>query len=207
MIRDLLTDIDCVLRYMPKDAAYRRCRTIEVLAEAIQRDRSFLELYPTCLFQSLWNSGYWYDSREAHDRYWTVAHGMDIWNMTFLFSESVSTLVEGWKGSPIHRERPWLRAISPPQHRLRSHLASEQKMPWRFSTQLALFARWRLVGVDGMQYSPEQELAVHLGPTEPTLLNGSLLRGRSSIWRFRTDGEDAGRRKCRSNCRSTTATT
>jgi WD40 repeat protein len=156
MIRDLLGTIRAVLEHLPKGGYSSSRKRIEVLAEAIKRDRSFLEQYPTCLFQSLRNSCYWYDSREARDRYWSIVHGMDIWHMAFLFSESLSSLVTGWEQSPPHDARPWLRAISPPQHRLRSLLASEQKMPWRFSSRLACSPNGGWLAWNGTQFSPDR---------------------------------------------------
>jgi WD40 repeat protein len=157
VIHDVLELLRDALRDMPKGAYRSTRKRIEVLGEAIARDRSFLDVYPTCLFQSLSNSCYWYDSREARDRYWTLAHGMDIWEMASLFSGSLSSLVESWKDSPIHRCRPWLRALSPPQHRLRSHLASEQKMPWRFSSRIASSTDGTWLAWNGLQYRPDEQ--------------------------------------------------
>ena len=110
---------------------------------------------------------------------------MDIWDMTFLFSESVSTLVEGWKGSPVHQERPWLRAISPPQHRLRSYLASEQKMPWRFragSPVRPMEIGWRGTACSTLRRSA----GCASGTDAPTALSGSPRRDRFSICRSLT---------------------
>ena len=127
----------------------------EVLSEAYN-EISFLDRYPTCLFQSLWNCCYWYDSRQARDRYWSAGYSSDIDYMWFLFSGSLSSLVCRWREDPTRSPRSWLRAISPPQHRLRSHFASEQKMPWSFSSRLACSPDGDWLAWNGVQYSPDR---------------------------------------------------
>jgi hypothetical protein len=67
MIFSLAQDFAVVLEAMPSE--HPRRRILALLDEAIRRDVHFVARHPTALFQSLWNSCWWYDCPEAAKHY------------------------------------------------------------------------------------------------------------------------------------------
>lgn len=67
MVFDLADDFTHALDALPTDRPYRKM--ISLLDEAFRSDIHFIALhskdYPQAFFQSLWNSGWWYDCRET----------------------------------------------------------------------------------------------------------------------------------------------
>jgi len=90
---------------------------LELLAEAIGRDRHFIARHPAALFQCLWNSCWWYDCPTADAHYlppdggWT-AEGPP-WGTR---APQLSALLEKWREHRDTRfpERVWIRSIRPP---------------------------------------------------------------------------------------------
>lgn len=92
---------------------------LSLLEEALRKDIHFIaansQNYPQALFQSLWNSCWWYDCPEAAKHYESGYFGQNESLMLF-------TQLENWR--TVRREKgigaPWLRSLRPPPIRLGS---------------------------------------------------------------------------------------
>src|SRR5262245_49965479 len=60
---DLADDFAAALRQMPSERL--AVPILGLLGEALRRDLHFIDRHPSCLFQCLWNSGWWYDCPDA----------------------------------------------------------------------------------------------------------------------------------------------
>src|SRR5207237_426956 len=76
------------------------------LEEAVRRDIHFLARHPTTLFQCLWNSGWWYDGRDARDHFLTADgeftrefHDDAPW---YRIAPRVSEFLQQWKQRRAH---------------------------------------------------------------------------------------------------------
>jgi WD40 repeat protein len=101
-------------------------RLLVLLEEGLRRDVHFLARHPTCLFQGLWNSGWWYDCAEAARHYGLPEGGERRepvpWERE---GRKLSGLLEGWRADK-ERARPgslWLRSLRPPE----MHLGTAQQ--------------------------------------------------------------------------------
>ena len=67
MIFNLVQDFADLLDAIPRE--HSRFRNLKLFDEVICRDVHFIDRHRTKLFQSLWNSGWWYDRAEAAEHY------------------------------------------------------------------------------------------------------------------------------------------
>jgi WD40 repeat protein len=106
MVFELAVDWSTALQALPRDRP--AARLLSLLEEAVRADVHFLKRHPGCLFQCLWNRGWWYDSPQAakyHDGARKAVAGPRL-----------SALLEGWRAAkegstPGFR---WLRSLRPP---------------------------------------------------------------------------------------------
>lgn len=118
MIFDLVKDFADVLEAMPQE--HPRRRILKLLDEAIRRDVHFIDRHPTTLFQSLWNTCWWYDCPEAERHYEEPEGGWresPPWKREGL---KLHHCLERWRAD---QERtayvvPWLRSLRPPLNAL-----------------------------------------------------------------------------------------
>jgi putative hemolysin len=92
-----------------------------LLEEALRRDIHFLQRHPSCLFQCLWNTAWWYDCPAAARHYEPPAGAGEPvpWERP---GPKVSALLEGWRREKERAEPGfvWLRSLRPPDVPLRS---------------------------------------------------------------------------------------
>ncbi|MCR9096676.1 MAG: TIR domain-containing protein [bacterium] len=122
-IFELVADFRRTSEALPK--SHRTHRVVTLLSKALGRDVHFIARhaadYPQGLFQSLWNSCWWYDSVEAESYYEAEAStGLAAASA----GENLSNLLERWR---TEREAAapgfiWLRAMRPPS----VHLGTDQ---------------------------------------------------------------------------------
>jgi WD40 repeat protein len=106
-------------------ASHPRRRWLELLEEAVRYDVPFLTRHPTALFQSVWNTAWWYDCAEA-ERHYVLPKGEAAraalpWRQA---GEKLSGWLERWRAEK-EQETPgfvWLRSLRPPTSRLLSGL-------------------------------------------------------------------------------------
>jgi hypothetical protein len=67
LVFDLAGDLERAVANLPAD--HPRRRLLGLLEEALRADIHFLVRHPSCLFQCLWNQGWWYDCAEAARHY------------------------------------------------------------------------------------------------------------------------------------------
>jgi hypothetical protein len=108
---------------MPADQPRRPW--LELLEEAVRYDAPFLTRHPTALFQSVWNTAWWYDCDEAERHYVLpddeAARAALPWRQA---GEKLSGWLEGWRAEK-EQETPgfvWVRSLRPPTSRLQSGL-------------------------------------------------------------------------------------
>jgi hypothetical protein len=92
-------------------------RLFQLLDQAVRADAQFLSRHPECLFQCLWNRGWWYDSPDAAGHYEAPRGGWPEdgppWHRR---GPKLHTLLERWR---LEKERRtpgvvWLRSLRPP---------------------------------------------------------------------------------------------
>lgn len=93
--------------------------TIRLLSRALEMDFQFLQKHPHCLFQTLWNYGYWHDCPEAGQHYSTLRETGELPWVTD--KNKLFYLVEHWRKQRKARA-PWLKSSRPLPHRLDSSL-------------------------------------------------------------------------------------
>jgi WD40 repeat protein len=115
LVFELVGDFNAALTALPE--AHPRRRLVELLGEAMRTEANLLARHPTCLFQCLWNLGWWYDCPAAPDHYEPeeAARGGQVapWQWP---GQKLSTLLELWREGR-ERETPgflWLRSLRPP---------------------------------------------------------------------------------------------
>ena len=128
LIYDLLNDYADVLKAMPRE--HPRYHILKLLNEAIRRDVGFIarhrEDYPQALFQSLWNTCWWYDCPDAAEHYAPPEGGWSDQGPPWSRSQPrLYTLLERWR-----QEREdafpgftWIRDKRPPK----IHLGTAQR--------------------------------------------------------------------------------
>lgn len=122
MIFSLAQDYADTLAAMP--AQHLRRRLLVLLDEAIRRDLHFLDRHPTTLFQSLWNTCWWYDCPEAARHYdLSQRKSQDPlpWERP---AGTLSEILESWRARKEVTTPgfSWLRLLRPPQPPLGSGL-------------------------------------------------------------------------------------
>src|SRR5262249_12382884 len=103
-----------VVRLSPEDP---RHRLLGLLEEAVRRQIQFLTRHPTTLFQCLWNTGWWYDCRQAEEHYLEPAGGWSAADAPWRRDgPKLSAWLERWRAG---KEREpgfvWVRALRPPR--------------------------------------------------------------------------------------------
>jgi WD40 repeat protein len=91
----------------------RRRRLLSLLEEAVRQDIHFIARHPTALFQSLWNSGWWYDCPQAAAHHEPSDDGKPRWEGP---RPRLSELLESWRAvrEEARPGSPWLRSLRPP---------------------------------------------------------------------------------------------
>lgn len=85
---------------------------LRLLMRSLDFDFHFLTRHPQCLFQTLWNRGYWHDSPRAAPHY--PEHSQTPWQLP---GPKLSTLVEWWRAQ-LPPTQPWLQTLRPLPDRL-----------------------------------------------------------------------------------------
>ncbi len=145
LVFELAMDFTALVEALP---AGDERRWFELVEEAIRRDVHFLSRHPSCLFQCLWNTCWWYDTPEAakhHDLSKRKGTGPLPWERE---GAKLSTWMAAWRREK-EVETPgfaWLRSLRPAI----PHLGTAQKMVLQGHTR----------GVSGVAFSRDgQRLA------------------------------------------------
>jgi WD40 repeat protein len=93
--------------------------TIALLMRILDFEFHFLSHHPECLFQSLWNRGYWHDSPDAAIHY-TNADDTALWHKPK--ASRLSSLVEYWRVQQNNTAKAWIRTLRPLPDRLDSQV-------------------------------------------------------------------------------------
>jgi WD40 repeat protein len=135
LVFDLAGSFGAAVQALPQGDPRRG--VLRLLEEALRMDLHFLARHPGCLFQCLWNNGWWYDCPQAANHYEEghapgAAQGVEL-----------HRLLERWRQEKARREPGfvWLRSLRPPP----THLGSALR---------AVF-RGHEGGVSGVCYSPD----------------------------------------------------
>lgn len=91
---------------------------IRLLGRAMELDIQFLGEHPQCLFQTLWNYGYWHDCPEASQHYDTPEGSQPPWVSS---EDKLYRLVERWR-EQFPPSTAWFKAHRPLPQRLDSAL-------------------------------------------------------------------------------------
>jgi WD40 repeat protein len=124
LVFDLANDFSLAVGGLPVD--HPRRRILRLLEEALRQDLHFLARHPTCLFQCLWNSCWWYDCPAAARHYDPPDKGWPPqgppWKRP---GPKLWQLLEFWRAAK-ERTTPgfvWLRSLRPPP----THLGTGQR--------------------------------------------------------------------------------
>ncbi|MBI2481104.1 MAG: WD40 repeat domain-containing protein, partial [Planctomycetia bacterium] len=123
MVFELAGDFHTVVEALPEDRPRRRI--LKLLEEALRRDIRFVARhstdYPQALIQSLWNTGWWYDCREAAKHYAPPDGGWSPAGPPWELPEpKLCTLLTSWlkqKSAQFSGFR-WCRSLCPPRYQL-----------------------------------------------------------------------------------------
>jgi WD40 repeat protein len=117
LVFDLAGDFSAVGARLP--TGDERQRLLALLEEALRADIHFIARHPGCLFQCLWNRGWWYDCDAAAGHCDPPEEG---WQEAPPWQRPGSRLcswLEAWRNAREGR-RPWLRSLRPPEEPLGS---------------------------------------------------------------------------------------
>ena len=102
-----------------------------LLKKALRRDIHFIHKrrrdYPQVVFQSLWNSAWWYDTPEVQHHFEVPAGGWNSYNAPWLRAGvKVCDLLTLWRSQREQRfpKFVWMRSVRPPRTALTSPLAA-----------------------------------------------------------------------------------
>ncbi len=114
VVADLLGDFDAALVAATDDAPTRGF--LRLVNEALRRDMAFLARYLETLFQSLWNTCWWYDCPEAAPHYDPPAGGWGSdgppWERS---GPRLYPWMESWRAAQERRGHfVWCRSLRPP---------------------------------------------------------------------------------------------
>ena len=70
LVFELSDDFRAALKVLP--VVRQKYRILRLIEEAIKRDVTFIASHPPALFQTLWNTCWWYDCPEAEKHYETL---------------------------------------------------------------------------------------------------------------------------------------
>jgi hypothetical protein len=125
LVFELAGDFTQTVQALPPK--HENARLLELLEEALRRDIHFVHRHSSCLFQCLWNSGWWYDCAEAARHYDISAERAGKGRLPWVAEgPKLSALLERWR-EVKERAAPgfvWLRSLRPPA----MHLGTAQKM-------------------------------------------------------------------------------
>ena len=115
-LNQLAADLNSAALAADLGTSYKR--TLELLDNALRADLAFLIQSPTCLFQSLWNRCWWFDSPEAASHFDAPEGGWSVqaapWNRDDV--PRLYRIAEDWQAEKT-RNFPgfrWLRSLFPP---------------------------------------------------------------------------------------------
>lgn len=114
-IFDLAGDFVQAVARLP--AAQPSLPMLRLLDETLRADIHFLARHPACLFQCLWNRGWWHDCSEAAKHYDPPEHGWPAgiapWDRP---GRKLSELLEQWRRAKATANKGfrWLRSVRPP---------------------------------------------------------------------------------------------
>jgi WD40 repeat protein len=114
LVSELAGDFAAARQSLP--AEHPQQRWLGLVEEAIRLDVHFLERHPGCLFQCLWNRGWWYDHPSAAAYYEQPAGTVPPWAGG---ERVLSGWLEEWRAAK--EAEPgfcWLRSLRPPEHHL-----------------------------------------------------------------------------------------
>lgn len=112
---DLATDFRAAIDWLEAttdSAARSLAHVLRLVHSALRRDLQFIARHPTALFQSLWNSCWWYDSPHASEHFASVD---GPWNKP---GPKVSDLLTRWRAEKAESTPGfvWVRSMRPPAH-------------------------------------------------------------------------------------------
>ncbi|TNE45748.1 MAG: DUF4062 domain-containing protein [Deltaproteobacteria bacterium] len=93
-------------------------KLVQLLLRCIDFAFNFLIQHPECLFQTLWNQGYWHDSPNAAPHY-PDAPDSAPWHQP---GPKLSGLVESWRNQASTQGRAWIQMLRPLPDRLDSSM-------------------------------------------------------------------------------------
>ncbi|MFO0953845.1 MAG: AAA family ATPase [Isosphaeraceae bacterium] len=116
LVFDLAADYTAAVAAFPADHPYREA--LRLFDQALRLELHFLERHPTCLFQHLWNTAWWYDCPEAVDHYDPPLSLHE----PFGPGPRLCRLMNAWRDAreAAHPGFVWLRSLRPPAERLGS---------------------------------------------------------------------------------------
>jgi WD40 repeat protein len=115
LVDDLAEDYRAAIAGLEETDPHRY--VLKVLSRALDYEIGFLLRHPECLFQVLWNRGWWYDAPESARHFEVPVHApasyVPPWERT---GSKVSALLERLRHEREHRPEaaPWVRRIVPP---------------------------------------------------------------------------------------------
>jgi WD40 repeat protein len=123
---ELAADFTGALNAMPAEQPERHM--IELLSEALRRDIHFIARhtndYPQALFQSLWNTCWWYDSAQAEQHYLPMPPNIKPHSHPPTSAQGssmkLSELLAAWRAHKTAQQPGfhWLRSECPPPYKL-----------------------------------------------------------------------------------------
>lgn len=125
----LIEEYKLALSVVPPDSA--KYRLLDLIGEALELDRSFLQDHPDCVFACLWNRGYWHDHDVVAQHFHQEADArFKVHSNKALAPTKLSALVDRWleSMSPDGVPISWGRSLRPPEVTLgtsRPHPLSE----------------------------------------------------------------------------------
>jgi WD40 repeat protein len=130
VIYELAADFSSLLAHLP--GAHRRRSLLQRLQEGLNAHVFGVGRHPTILFQSLWNTCWWYDCPESEHHYeepkdgWP--EGMPPWSQD---GPKLHRLLETWRAAlqRVAPDRKWLRSLRPPAISLGSGQQAEIRRP------------------------------------------------------------------------------
>jgi hypothetical protein len=128
MVFDLVHDLSEGIERLPED--HLCLPTLNVLYQVFRMEARFLAMHPGCLFQCLWNSGWWYDCPEGAKHYEPPEGGWPPEGPPWARpGPKVCHLVEAWRARKEQAApgSPWVRSVQPP----RFHLDAVQRKATR----------------------------------------------------------------------------
>ncbi len=115
-IGSLIEEYKLALSVVPPDSG--KYRTLDLIGEVLELDRSFLEDHPDCLLTCLWNRGYWHDNDVVNQHFHQEADSrFVVQTRKEVAPTKFSALVDRWleRSSPDGVPIAWGRSLRPPE--------------------------------------------------------------------------------------------